>query len=252
MFEKTNKKTETPAEPLEAAVDDDETEPETATEDDLEAPEPEPEPEPEPPEEVDREAELEAEAADLRDKLLRALAETENVRRRAGRDREDAFKYAVTNFARELLAVADNLRRAVDSVPADLRAGNEAVENLMVGVEMTEKAMLDAFDRCGIKPIEALGQRFDHNLHEALFELEDKEQPAGTVVQVIEAGFVLHDRLLRPAKVGVSKGGPKAEAEAEAPEESTPEIAPAEAAPRASTDVYEKPAETGAQLDEKL
>ena len=250
MSEETNKKTETPAEPDEDVVEDHEPEPETAAGDDLEVLEPEPEPEP--PEEMDREAELEAEAADLRDKLLRALAEAENVRRRAVRDREDAFKYAVTNFARELLAVADNLRRAVDSVPADLRTGNEAVENLMVGVEMTEKAMLDAFGRCGIQPIEALGRKFDHNLHEALFELEDQEQPAGTVVQVIEAGFVLHDRLLRPAKVGVSKGGPRGTAEEEAPEETTPEVAPAEAAPRASTDVYEKPAETGARLDEKL
>ncbi len=240
MSEETDKKTESPAAAPEEAADGGEPEAAAA----VEAPEPAP---PAPPEEVDREAELEAEAADLRDKLLRALAETENVRRRAAREREDAFKYAVANFARELLAVADNLRRAVDSVAADLRAGSEAVENLVVGVEMTEKAMLDAFERSGIRPIEALGQRFDHNLHEALFELEDKEQPAGTVVQVIETGYLLHDRLLRPAKVGIAKGGPKAEAETVAEAE-----APPETVAKVSTDAYEKPAETGAQFDKEL
>jgi molecular chaperone GrpE len=254
MSEETNKKTDAPEEAPEEAIDGDAAETEVAAEDDAEVPEPEsPEPsEPEPSGEIDREAELEVEAADLRDKLLRALAETENVRRRAVRDREDAFKYAIANFAREMVAVADNLGRALDSVPADLRAENEAVENLVVGVEMTEKTMIDAFGRCGIQPIEALDQRFDHNFHEALYELEDKETPAGTVIQVIETGYLLHGRLLRPAKVGVSKGGPRAASEPEAPESKASEEAQPESAAKASTDAYEKPAETGAQLDEKL
>ena len=159
---------------------------------------------------AERIAELEAEVADLKDKLLRALAEVENVRRRAEKEREDAAKYAIANFARDMLSVADNLRRALESIDAKTRAGDEAVENLAVGVEMTERLMMNAFERAGIKPIEALDRRFDHNLHEAMFELEDKEKPAGTVVQVMQTGYTLGDRLLRPAKVAVAKGGPKA------------------------------------------
>lgn len=155
-------------------------------------------------------AELEAEAAELKDKLLRALAEAENVRRRAARDRQDASKYAIAGLAREMLMVADNLRRALDSVDAEARAANEAVESLVAGVEMTERAMLAAFERFAIKPIEALGQKFDHNFHEAMFELDDPTQPAGTVVQELEKGYMLDDRLLRPSRVGVSKGGPAA------------------------------------------
>lgn len=154
-------------------------------------------------------AELEAEAADLKDKLLRAMAETENVRRRAQREREEASKYAITNFAREMVGVADNLRRALDHVPAETRAQDEVVESLAAGVEMTERAMLSAFERFGIRPVEALGKPFDHNLHEAMFEVPDPSQPSGTVVQELEKGYVLEDRLLRPARVGVAKGGPR-------------------------------------------
>ena len=194
---------------------------------------------------AERLVEVEAEAAELRDKLLRALAETENVRRRAQREREDARKYAIAGFAREMLTVTDNLRRAVDSVPAEARGESEAVENLVVGVEMTERAMLGAFERSGIQPIEAMGRKFDHNFHEALFELEDTSVPSGTVLQVMEQGYVLHDRLLRPAKVVVSRGGPK-----EDPENGDAE--PAEAAGDTAAKAYEKPAATGAQVDEEL
>jgi molecular chaperone GrpE len=193
----------------------------------------------------ERLAAVEAEAADLKDKLLRALAETENVRRRAERDRADASRYAAANFARELLKAADNMRRALESVSAEARGENEALENLFVGLEITEREMLSAFERTGVRPIEALGQRFDHNLHEAMFELEDPDHPAGTVVQVLETGYMLHDRLLRPSKVGVSKGGPKAESK-EAP--------PAQ--PSSKTDTakaYEKKDDpAGAKVDKEL
>ncbi|NQU62595.1 MAG: nucleotide exchange factor GrpE [Rhodospirillales bacterium] len=153
---------------------------------------------------------LEEQVAELNDKLLRALAEAENVRRRAERDREDASKYAITNFARDMLAVADNTRRAMDSVDADQRKNDAALEQLMVGLELVERELLATFERFNIKTIEAIGEKFDHNLHEAMFEMEDPSKPAGTVVQEMERGYVLHDRLLRPAKVGISKGGPKA------------------------------------------
>jgi molecular chaperone GrpE len=146
-----------------------------------------------------------AEAADLKDRLLRALAETENVRRRAQREREDATKFGITNFAKELLNVADNLRRALSSIDA-ARVQDETVRNLLTGVEATERELLAAFERNGIRRIDPKGERFDHNLHQAIFEAEATGKPAGTVVEVLQPGYVLHDRLLRPAMVGVAKG----------------------------------------------
>ena len=163
--------------------------------------------------------ELLSDVASLKDQLLRALAETENVRRRAERDKADLSKYAVANFAREVLGVADNLRRAVEAVDRDTVEGNEDLKNLHVGIEMTQKALEASCEQFGIKPIEAMGEKFDHNFHQAMFEVEDPEQPEGVVVQEIQTGYMIHDRLLRPAMVGVSKGGPKPEAEAEAAEE---------------------------------
>ena len=202
-----------------------------------------------------------AEASELKDKLLRALAESENVRRRAQRDREDASTYAIANFAREMLKVADNLRRALDSIGDEARRESETVESLVVGVEMTEREMLNAFERVGIKPIEALGQRYDHNLHEAMFDVEDATWPAGTIVQVLEGGYMLGERLLRPAKVGMAKGGPAATG-AMGAQESQESVAtePAdEAAPPPSvqsTTAYEKRPEesgpAGTKLDEEL
>ncbi|MGH7033209.1 MAG: nucleotide exchange factor GrpE [Stellaceae bacterium] len=152
----------------------------------------------------------EAEAADLKDRLLRALAETENVRRRAERDRSDAAKYGVTQFARDLLDVADNLRRAIDSLP-EAQVRDDATRNLLAGVAATERALLTAFERHGIKRVDPKGERFDHNFHQAIFEAENTGKPAGTVVEVLQAGYVLHDRLLRPAMVGVAKGEPKSD-----------------------------------------
>jgi len=190
---------------------------------------------------------LEAETADLRDKLLRALAETENVRRRAERDKTEATKYAIANFARDVVGVADNLRRALESIDADSRAQNEDLENIAVGIEMTEREMLAAFERYEITAIDALDKKFDHNLHEAMFEVEDTEKPAGTVVQVLQTGYLLRDRLLRPAKVGVAKGGPK-EAAAEAGADS--QAGPAAKGPAAA---YKNPGDSaGSNVDEEL
>ena len=160
--------------------------------------------------------ELLSDVASLKDQLLRALAETENVRRRAERDKADLSKYAVANFAREVLGVADNLRRAVEAVDKETVEGNEDLKKLHVGIEMTQKALEATCERFGIKPIEAMGEKFDHNFHQAMFEVEDPDQPEGVVVQEIQTGYMIHDRLLRPAMVGVSKGGPKPEAAPEA------------------------------------
>lgn len=157
-------------------------------------------------------AELEAEAGSLKDQLLRALADAENLRRRAEREKEDASKYAVATLARDLLSVADNLRRAIESMPAD-EAPNDAVRSLLAGVEATERELLASFERRAIKRLEPLGERFDPNFHQAVFEVADSGQEAGTVVQVLQPGYVIHDRLLRPAMVGVAKAG-----SAEAPE----------------------------------
>tara|TARA_R110000772_G_scaffold73216_8_gene160011 strand:+ start:66716 stop:67456 length:741 start_codon:yes stop_codon:yes gene_type:complete len=192
-------------------------------------------------------AALEAQLADANDRTLRALAEAENVRRRAERDKQDASRYAIANFAREILTVGDNLRRALDSVDAEARTSSEVVETLMTGVEMTERALLSVLERSGIKRLDPLGQRFDSNAHEALFEIPDPTQPQGTVAQVIEAGYTLNDRLLRPAKVGVTKGGPKPDA---------PAAGDGEASGNDGKDgnkAYEKGGPgAGGQVDEKL
>jgi molecular chaperone GrpE len=153
-----------------------------------------------------------AELAELKDQLLRALAEVENVRRRGQRERDDASKYAITNFAREIVTVVDNLRRAIEAVPAEARATDENLKNLLTGVELTERTLLAALERFGVKRIDPLGEKFDHNLHQAMMQVDDPTRPAGTVVQVMQSGYVLHDRLLRPAMVAVSKGGPSAAA----------------------------------------
>jgi molecular chaperone GrpE len=152
--------------------------------------------------------ELEAELADYKDRLLRALAETENVRRRAQREREDTSKYAVTGFAKDLLSAADNLRRALESLP-ESEARDELTRSLLAGVAATERELLGVFERHGIKRIDPRGELFDHNLHQAIFEVERPDQPSGSVVEVLQPGYVLYDRLLRPAMVGVAKGGPK-------------------------------------------
>ena len=151
---------------------------------------------------------LREEAATMKDQLLRALAEVENTRRRADRDRQDIAKYAITDFARDLLSPADNLRRALDAVPADAIGQDAVLTNLNEGVEATERELLSAFEKVGIKKIESLDQKFDPNFHQAMFEVPDSGKPAGTIVQVVQDGYVIHDRLLRPALVGVAKAEP--------------------------------------------
>lgn len=147
---------------------------------------------------------LAAENADLKDKLLRALAETENVRRRAEEEKAKTAKFAISGFARELLAVADNLRRALDSLPEEQRA-DEALSSFLTGIEMTERELMNAFEKHGIRAVNPMGEKFDHNLHQAMFEVETEDDAPGTVVQVVQTGYVLNDRLLRPALVGVAK-----------------------------------------------
>ncbi len=149
----------------------------------------------------------EAQAAEFKDKALRAMAEVENIRRRAQREREDAVKYAATNIARDLLSTADNLRRALASVD-EAQIKDEATRNLLTGVAATERELLAAFEKNGIRRLDPKGERFDHNFHQAIFEVENTGKPSGTVVEVLQPGYVLHDRLLRAAMVGVAKGGP--------------------------------------------
>ena len=153
---------------------------------------------------------LKAENADLRDKFLRLAAEMDNLRRRTERDVKDAKAYAVTAFARDLLGVSDNLRRALDSVTAEQRAAGEAGLNALIeGVELTERSMLTALERHGVREIAAEGQKFDPNFHQAMFEIPNPAVPNNTVVQVVQAGYTIGDRVLRPAMVGVAKGGAK-------------------------------------------
>ena len=154
---------------------------------------------------------LQQENAGLKDRLLRGLAEMENLRRRTEREVADAKTYGIANFARDMLGVADNLRRALDHLPAEAReSADAATKSLIEGVEVTERDFLSRLTRHGVKKLEPQGERFDPNVHEALFEVPDENVPAGTVMQVVESGYTIGDRVLRPAKVGVSKGGPKA------------------------------------------
>lgn len=159
---------------------------------------------------LDAMAALTAERDELKDRTLRTLAEMENLRRRTEREVADARAYAVTNFARDLLTAADNIRRAIESVPAEAReTADGAFKALLDGIELTERDLAKTFERHGVKLLEPKGQRFDPNRHQAMFEVPDAEVPSGTVVQVMQAGYVLGDRVLRPALVGVAKGGPK-------------------------------------------
>jgi molecular chaperone GrpE len=149
----------------------------------------------------------------LKDKVLRTMAEMENLRRRTEREVTDAKLYGVTSFARDMLTFADNLRRAVESVSAEEKeVASAALKSFVEGIELTERDFLSRLARFGVKKLEPQGEKFDPNLHEALFEVPDPSVANGTVVQVVEAGFSIGDRCLRPAKVGVARGGPKPEA----------------------------------------
>src|SRR5215471_11890848 len=154
---------------------------------------------------------LAKEAAEFKDRLLRTLAEMENLRRRTERETRDARQYAIANFARDLLAVADNMQRALDTLSADFRdQADPVVKSHIEGVELTERELMKVMEKHGIKRFDPQGQKFDPNLHQAMFEVPDPSVPTGMVVQVMQPGYMIAERVLRPALVGVSKGGPKA------------------------------------------
>ncbi len=148
---------------------------------------------------------LQEEIVSLKDQLLRAVAETENVRRRGQRDLDEGRKYAVTGFARDLSSVIENLYRAIGSITPELRGSNEAIENLAQGLDMTLREMTSTLERHGVKRIWPQGEIFNHNHHQAVAQIDDNEHPAGTILQVLQAGYIIHDRLLQPAMVCVSR-----------------------------------------------
>jgi molecular chaperone GrpE len=151
-----------------------------------------------------------AENAGLKDKSLRLAAEMENLRMRTARDVRDAKAYSVSGFARDTLAVADNLRRALEALPPESRESHDkGLLNLIEGVELTERSLIASLERHGVRKLEPEGQKFDPNFHQAMFEVPNPDVPNNTVVQVVQAGYVIGDRVLRPAMVGVAKGGPK-------------------------------------------
>ncbi len=153
---------------------------------------------------------LEREHAEMKDRMLRTLAEMENLRKRTEREVADARVYGVSSFARDVLAVADNIRRALDAVPPEASANAEAgMKSLVEGVELTERELLKALEKNGVRQFNPQGEKFDPNVHQAMFEIPDASIPAGSVVQVVQPGYMIGERVLRPALVGVSKGGPR-------------------------------------------
>jgi molecular chaperone GrpE len=152
---------------------------------------------------------LRAEAAELKDKVLRAHAEVENIRKRSEREKEETAKYAVTRFARDIVNVGDNFQRAIDAVPAGAAEQDAALKSFLEGVTMTERELLNVLERYGIKRVQPVNEPFNPHLHQAVMEIQRTDVPAGTVVQVFQAGFTIEDRVLRPAMVAVAKGGPK-------------------------------------------
>jgi molecular chaperone GrpE len=150
-----------------------------------------------------------AENAEMRDRLLRTMADMENLRRRTEREKADMARYAISNFARDVLTVGDNLKRTIDHVPQEAAAEDPALKSFLEGVELTERELLNVLERHGVTRIEPLGARFDPNCHQAMYEVQKADVPEGTVVEVMQAGYVIGDRCLRPALVAVAKGGTK-------------------------------------------
>jgi molecular chaperone GrpE len=154
---------------------------------------------------------LDRELAEVKDRLLRTLADMDNMRKRTEREVVDARTYGISAFARDILGVADNMHRAMAALDDELRAkADEATKVLLEGVELTERELMNVLEKHGVKRIEPLGQKFDPNRHQAMFEMEDARVPSGSVVQVMQAGYLIGDRVLRPALVAVAKGGAKA------------------------------------------
>jgi len=171
---------------------------------------------------------LRAENADLKDRLLRTVAEMENVRRRTERDKSDTAKYAVSNFARDVLTISDNLRRVIDHVPEEAAKSDAALKSFLEGVEVTERELLNMMERHGITRFDPSGERFDPNKHQAMFEIPNPDVPDGTIMEVVQAGYLIADRVLRPAMVGVAKGGVKMPKPAPVTEEAAGDPAPVE------------------------
>jgi molecular chaperone GrpE len=173
-------------------------------------------------------AALRAEAADLKDKLLRAHAEVENIRKRAEREREETAKYAISKLARDVVGVGDNFQRAIEAVPVGAAEQDPALKSFLEGVTLTERELLNVLERHGIKRIQPVNEPFNPHLHQAVMEIQRSDVPAGTAVQVFQAGYTIGDRVLRPAMVAVSKGGPKIAPPGDAGQGSAP---PASATP---------------------
>ena len=150
-----------------------------------------------------------AENTDMRDRLLRTMADMENLRKRSEREKVDTTRYAISNFARDVLTIGDNLKRVIDHLPAETADQDPALKGLIDGVKLTERELLNMLDRHGVSLIEPLGQRFDPNTQQAMYEVPTTEVPGGTVVEVMQAGYTIGDRCLRPAMVAVAKGGGK-------------------------------------------
>jgi molecular chaperone GrpE len=156
---------------------------------------------------------LAKEAADARDRMLRTLAEMENLRKRTAREVSDARTYGISGFARDVIDIADNLQRALDAVPAEARAAADpGLKALIEGVELTERSLHNALEKNGVRRFDPAGEKFDPNVHQAMYEVPDPSVPPGTIAQVVQAGYMIGDRVLRPALVGVAKGGAKAAA----------------------------------------
>lgn len=168
-------------------------------------------------------AELESQQGDLTDRLLRAHADMENLRKRMEREKVDGAKYAITKFAHDIVNISDNFQRAVAVVPPAARAEDGTLKSLVEGVEMTERAFLQVLERHGVKPLDPKGEPFNPNLHQAVMEQENASLPTGTVLQVFQCGYVIEDRVLRPAMVVVSRGGTKAAKPAEAQASAAPQ-----------------------------
>jgi molecular chaperone GrpE len=167
---------------------------------------------PDDPEEGSTEA-LAKEVAEARDKMLRTLAEMENLRKRTAREVADARTYGISGFARDVIDIADNLQRALDAVPVEARAAADpGLKALIEGVELTERSLHNALEKNGVRKFDPAGEKFDPNVHQAMYEIPDPSVPAGTIAQVIQSGYMIGERVLRPALVGVAKGGAKAAA----------------------------------------
>ena len=164
---------------------------------------------PDDPEEGSVEA-LTKDVAEAKDRMLRTLAEMENLRKRTQREVADARTYGITAFARDVLDIADNLQRALDAVPMEAReAADPGLKALIEGVELTERSLHKTLEKNGVQKLDPLGEKFDPNFHQAMYEVPDSSVPAGTVVQVVQGGYTIGERVLRPALVAVAKGGAK-------------------------------------------